>query len=378
MLREKVRDETDPRSIVPSDINLEKWNIFGTKNSRGLRILKREFQLNGKKQIQMVRVGLEGSTQTLTAEEAKIFYLLLDLWDKNGRSAEGTVYGSFRQIFGRLQGHTALPAGQKKRYGTWQRKWFSEKLNRLMSIPIVFEAAYRNKDGTTRDLESFTLLSKATLFERNKASNTKQLYFDLSHFTIHPVIVKSILEKNMKPILVNVVTGLKKDLSIILYRHLDIIMADKTHFERMVDDLKEEFGLVIARKDNVLRELRECCAELEGVDVTTGRIIYCRVEKAVDGRNWKVVVRKGKQLPQLPAKLSTEGSVVSREEEELMEFYRTLDPEKRVLIDSRRDTIVTSRYHGFDGVVTQEAALLDAIREYQQSDKHPAGSEVRL
>jgi len=111
----------------------------------------------------------------------------------------------------------------------------------------------------------------------------------------------------------------------------------------MVDDLKEEFGLVIARKDNVLRELRECCAELEGVDVTTGRIIYCRVEKAVDGRNWKVVVRKGKQLPQLPAKLSTEGSVVSREEEELMEFYRTLDPEKRVLIDSRRDTIVTSR-----------------------------------
>ena len=51
----------------------------------------------------------------------------------------------------------------------------------------------------------------------------------------------SALEKNMKPILVNVVTRLKKDLSIILYRHLDIIMADKTHFERMVDELKEEF-----------------------------------------------------------------------------------------------------------------------------------------
>jgi hypothetical protein len=72
-----------PKTIVRSDVNLERWNIFGTQKTKGYRVMKRQWKdQNGALVSQEVTVGVPGSTDTITAQEAKVFYLLLNLWAK--------------------------------------------------------------------------------------------------------------------------------------------------------------------------------------------------------------------------------------------------------------------------------------------------------
>jgi hypothetical protein len=80
--------------------------------------------------------------------QAKLFYVLLDRWDKTGRNPEGIVTGSFREIFSTLKGDKSPSV----RYGTWQKSWFKKKLDKLRTVPISFENAYHDKtSGEYRD-----------------------------------------------------------------------------------------------------------------------------------------------------------------------------------------------------------------------------------
>ena len=87
---EKSKDKSQayllPKTIVQSDISLEKWNIFSTKKSTGYRELSRTVTgEDGSVTEQTVCIGLPDSKETLMTQEAKIFYLFLDRWDQSGR-----------------------------------------------------------------------------------------------------------------------------------------------------------------------------------------------------------------------------------------------------------------------------------------------------
>ena len=173
-----------PKTIIQSDVNLEKWSLFSTQKNRGYRIMKCSFKDSDEALVeQTVAVGLPDSQETLTAEEAKIFYLLLDRWDKAGRNPDGVIQDSFRGIYMTLR---AIDKKSRKRFGNREKKWFAEKLTRMVRTPVVYHNAYKSKKGDYAVEESFTLLNRNELFERK--SDSQKRYFALSSFTIHPLL----------------------------------------------------------------------------------------------------------------------------------------------------------------------------------------------
>jgi len=365
--RGKTTTINQQKEIVRSDINLEKWSIFTTQRRHGLRVLKRGTTLeDGTNLTQSVSIGGKGMVDTLTAEDGKIFYLLLDMWEKGGRNPSGTVHSSINRILNSLISSSDGSTPKLTRRGNWSKAWFEKKVKKLLSIPLVYEWAYRNKDGSWRTYESLTLLSSADIFERRFRSLKKQGFFDFSSFTIHPVIIKSIRERNIKPIRLDVILRLKKEISVILYRFLDLILFDKAHYERDVDDLAKELDFGASRRKDLLKQLREACAELQGNDLSTGSIHYCRVEKRVDVPGWKLTVHKSKRktLPD-PAEIPVgDGDIVTREFQESQTLYGTLTKEEQAEVNALKDDVVRYKYGGFGGEFTQKLAFIEAVKQF--------------
>lgn len=358
------------QDIVRSDLNLEKWNLFGTQRSKGQRVIKRVIPAaDGTTITQTVTIGLKGSSETLTAEDAKIFYLMLYHWDKNGRNPDGVIHGSFRSIFRDYKDFKGEDSSTF-RFGNWEKKWFRKKLQKLMSIPIVYENAYQEKDGTRRNVVAFQLIKSASLFTRKKEFNPKQLYFDLSNFTIHEVIVKSILNQHVKPILLDVITRLKGELSVILYRHLDLIMADKVQFARKLEEFQKDFEIGASRSDNFVKQMRQACKELEGRDITTGRLESCRIERTEDGRHWKMVIKKGKRLSALID--SSQAPTLAEDEFEAtltaaQAFFATLSETEKFEVSELRDKFIREKYKSMGGELTAQMALVDAVELHRSA-----------
>ncbi len=359
------------KELIRSDLNLEKWSLFATRGNRGMRVLRREKLLPGERKIaQQVTIGLKGSKEVLTTEEGKLFYLFVDMWEKRGRNPNGLIYSSINKILNDLISRKEGTKPKNVRRGGWSKKWLMEKIKKMLSVPIVYESAYENKDGTIRSIESFTLLSKADVFDRKISPN--QSYFDFSSFVIHPVIVKSILEKHVKPIRLDVIVELKMEISVVLYRFLDLVMADKVQFERDIIKLAESLGFPASRRDNLIRKLRDCCVELEGKDLTTGRIGYCRVEEMANKNGWKLVVKKVRQTAALTKKNDKAPAVVGTSEvsdDELwLSLYEKMSEEKRKAVNADAIKIYELKYAGYGGEFTRHMALLDAIKALPVED----------
>lgn len=336
-----------------------------------MRVLKRETTIpDGSGLKQTVKIGLENSTENLTTGEAKLFYIFLDFWEKQGSKKDGVVYTSLHKLFNTLATVDGEPRPKTTRHGNWSKAWLSKKLRRMISVPIVYEFAYKNKDGTYRKSESCTLLSNTDVYER-KLISQHQKFFDFSHFTIHPVIVRSLLEDNTKPVRLDVLLRLRGETAVILYRFLDLILFDKAQYERNIVELAKELDFGASRRNDLLRQLRQACEELEGKDLSSGRIEFCRVGKTESGRGWKLIVRKGKQRPALsvasPAVAAVPSSDFDRaaaEGEPLMDYLETLPVEEQAKIKSSGDEIFRTKY-GIGGDLTRRLALLDAIRAHQ-------------
>jgi hypothetical protein len=359
-----------PKTIVRSDVNLERWNIFGTQRTKGYRVMKRQWKdQNGALVSQEVTVGVPGSTDTLTAQEAKVFYLLLNLWAKN-ESPDGVIHGSFREVFMALRGATQKKSARPITYGNWDKKWFEKKLDNLLHTIIEYKSAYETPEGTYLVKETFTLLNRLEMFDRK--TNRDHLYYDISHFTIHPVIVKSILGKNIKPLRLDVLVKLRSEISIILYRYLDLMLNDKVQYERNIDSLAKDLNFGSTYIKNLLKQLRVACAELEGKDLSTGRIEFCQVQKTADKKNWKIIARKGKQILVLASAepATPENSVIDEDARDLLAYHQSLSPEEQAKVSATAEEIARVKYQ-YGGNLTKRFSLLDALRDHRQTAATP-------
>jgi hypothetical protein len=82
----------------------------------------------------------------------------------------------------------------------------------------------------------------------------------------------------------------------LVYSHIDLVLSDKSSYERRTEELFGDLGLEreTYRNPSKRREkLEPALKELEGVRVTTGTITSARLEKTKDGADFKAVFRKG-------------------------------------------------------------------------------------
>jgi hypothetical protein len=92
------------------------------------------------------------------------------------------------------------------------------------------------------------------------------------------------------------VLSFESEVAQIFYTYLDLIMADKSSYERRTKELFDDLGLTgkaYSNRSNRKQVLERALRELQGAPLTTGRIIIAELEKTKDKKDYKVVIRKG-------------------------------------------------------------------------------------
>jgi hypothetical protein len=281
-----------PERIRP-DRNLEKWPIWQpahSKNKNARTFTRVIVGTDGEQRIQQVKVDYSALSGTLTTEDQKVFYALVKIWEETGRSTEAS-YFSLQQIARIL----------KKKWGSYAIATITQSLTGLRTIGIIwvdsyFDNAQKSTKSNNSTLIPFTILSKLKVVSRKQDGHITKAG---GYFRFDDDILNNLLTNYTKPVLFDVVINLKSEIAQILYTHLDLILADKTMFERRTNELFSDLGIVgkeYYKPSGRKRILEKALIELTGVPLTTGRIASATLEETADGKDYKIVIRKGKLI----------------------------------------------------------------------------------
>lgn len=277
------------KKIVRSELNIEKWPIFTTSSFKGK---SREFGRaitteNGKTLFKKVIIGkiADKEVGVLRTFEMKGFYALVKIWEEARKPINQNVNFSLHQIAEIL----------RREWGRTTYRQIQNMIDRLRFTPIKWVYSWKQRnDNKEYSLEDgFTILADKKIFEK-KESN--QRVFAFSSFRFHEAILKNLIENHTKPVYLDTILNFKKEISILLYRHIDLVMADKNYYERKTEELFKDLDLTeYSRPSKRKQLLTPALKELEGSELSTGMISRADLEKTTDGKDWKVVFRKSRK-----------------------------------------------------------------------------------
>jgi len=287
---QRTRKSLTEHEIVRPDLNLEKWCIWQPKNSHKapeVKTLEREVSLPDRTRI-IVKVELLPNVKfgNPTTEDQRVFYALIVYWNEKGKP-DTPVNFSLRKLLRIL----------KKTYGIKQRNSLIRSLLRIRMTGFTWENSYY--DGSTgetiTELDTFNILSDLKIARTEKDGNINK---EGGRFKFNDFILKNLLGRYNKPVFFDTVLSFRSEIAQLLYTRLDLILADKSHYERRTkelffDDLYlrgEAYKNLSDRKRTLQRALKE----LQGKPLTTGVIAEATLQKTDDGTDYKAVFRKGK------------------------------------------------------------------------------------
>lgn len=287
-------EQATPHIILRSDLNLEKWPLWQPSNSRSKkagRTIQRNVEItrNGKiiSETAKVTIGYVDPIGTLTTEDQKTFYGLILLWEARGRVPDLT-YFSLR----------ALARVLKKKWGTNVIESLERSLVRLRAVPLILQNAFYDvKSGETiESINPINILDDYKLIKRKEHGHVTK---EAGYFKFDDVILADLLNKYTKPVLLDVISSFKNEMSQVLYSHLDLILAKNTFYERRTHELFEDELAIVGKRYHYVSQrlqlLNPAIKELEGIPITTGSIATIRAIKTKDGKDYKISVRKGKR-----------------------------------------------------------------------------------
>lgn len=277
------------------ELNVEKWPaLWRPAKSKGtprVRTLEREFSTStGIRGLSKLEVGF---TQfgTITTEDQKMFYALIRQWEESGKPADRPVFFSDRLLAKLLH---------KKGWGTNVIEAITSSLRRLRTTPLRWINSYHRNDGSGKNVEEETLfnfleqLKIITRREHGHVTN-QQGYFQFGRD-----ILQNLLANYTKPLFDEEFFKLQTEIGQLLYTHVDLIMYDKTRYERCTKDLFSDLGLLIPENpsyryaSNRKQALQKPMAELIGKRLSTGQMKSITIERTKDGKDYKLVFIKGK------------------------------------------------------------------------------------
>ncbi len=284
--QEKNRSENDSMEMVFSELNLEKWSIWepssSKKNPRPRTLERVRILADGSRITAKVEIGI---TQhgNLSVRDQKIYYILLKFWDDAGQP-DHPVQFSLQKI--------ARELGEE--WGSSLRRSITRSLLQLRGVLFVWEDSYFDKGSGEyiERLDTFNILSELAVARRSRKLHATT---EMCQFQFHRQILRNLEASYTTPIFLATVLSFRSEIAQLLYVRLDLMLADKSQYERRSQELFEELGLESetyrhpsARKRVLERALRE----LEGAPVTTGGTLSTHIEKTQDGNDYKIVIRK--------------------------------------------------------------------------------------
>ncbi len=313
----------EDREIIRQELNIQKWPLFAPSTCRKKsREITREVILeNGDKVTRKVTIGKvnENEVDILRITDYKVFNALVKLWEEAGRPAAKRVHFTLYSMSGSLK-----TTGGGRNY-----KELHKALERLRSVPIKWEDSFYQKESDTTEkiVKYFNILEDLEIFER-KRDKADQPYFAFSVFKLNYRIINNLLNNYSKPLYLDVLLKFKKEISVLLYGHIDLIMADKNLYERRTRELFSDLELSEYSRPSARKRLLEpALRELEGVELTTGILDYAKLEKTIDGKDWKVVFRKSRKRPKIEYKKEQEKT--NNNAGQAIEFFNQKFPDKK-------------------------------------------------
>ena len=277
---------------IRAELNIEKWPaIWNPTHSKTrsrqhpqTRTLERESQgPDGTRTISKVTINPIGQLGDLTTDDQRMLYALIKHWEDRGKLARETPF-SVRNLARLLH----------KKWGTNVIDAVTGSLERLRGTMLVWTRSYRSKDQRVEDFETsyVNILSKLKIVRRKVDGHVTT---EAGYFQFDDHILKNLLENYTKPFLFDVFIDIRGEIALKLYSYLDLIMADKTRFERCTRELFEDIGLTgvsyrnpSKRRQNLLKALDE----LSGIMLTTGVLKSATIERTKDGKDYKAVFVK--------------------------------------------------------------------------------------
>jgi len=314
LTKEKIRPE----------LNLEKLPIFLPSHSPKKERFKYRIIKRGNSKIGINPHNLYGNLITLDKD---VLYSIYQLWEDFGKRPDGFLPIS-RQKIAEILG---MPTTGKT------IELLKQSLIRLGSCTFTFEGYfYNNKTKETYEiLDLFHILTDLKIITKKKKDKNKPETREERGFCkINPLIVQNILNNYCKPLYFKTYLGLEGEITKLLYSHLDLIMADKTKYERKTkelffEDLKLEsqrYQLKRIRK----QRLEQIINQLRGKPLSTGTISFIDVVKTEDDTDYKLIVIKTpftKQIKEPPIKQSEPQSqdLINQAKELVNYFHKKFD-----------------------------------------------------
>ena len=246
---------------IRTELNIEKWpaiwNPTHSKSHTKLNVKPRTLErettaADGTRTSSKVTINPIAHLGDLTTEDQRTLYALIKHWEEKGKPPHETAF-SIRQVAKLLN----------KRWGTNVIDSVTGSLERLRGTMLVWTRSYRSKDQRVEDLETIyvNILSKLKIIRRKVDGHVTT---EAGYFQFDDHILKNLLATYTKPFLFDVFMDIKGEIALKLYSYIDLIMADKNHFERCTLELFADLGLTGAsyrnpskRKQNLERALQE-------------------------------------------------------------------------------------------------------------------------
>jgi hypothetical protein len=287
-----ITKETNQKTleIIRPELNLEKWPLWVPAKSKTkkleTRVFKREFSAPDGSKITAI-VEMNPTTRgLLTTEDRKTYYGLVKIWEEKGRSTK-EVFLSLRH----------LAAVLKKKWGTNVIETLTESLLRLRATPFIWKNSYN--DAVTgkviNKIEPFNILGDLKIWsvkEGDKKVNKAAGYFKFNNH-----ILENLLNNHTKPLFLDIILKLKSEIAQLLYTRLDLVMANKTHYERKSEGLFKDMelrGKAYYNLSNRKQKLQPVIKELHGVELSTGILTQAEIQPTKDknDKDFKIIFRK--------------------------------------------------------------------------------------
>ena len=273
---------------IRSELNIEKWPAIWqpskSKNRPALRTMEREISLDGTRIKSRVEVGYT-QLGTLSTEEQKLLYVLIKLWEDEGKP-EAQVFFSTRGLARMLK---------KKGWGTNVIEATTKSLRKLRTVPIEWINSYRDQTdsgGVLVDRRPFTILGDLRIVERRQDGAVNS---SLGYFKFDDHILRNLQLNYTKPVCIEEFFKLKSEIAQLVYSHVDLMLFDKSRYERRTQELFQDLGLKNTEYSHMYerrRALEKGLGELEGIRLSKGSIKSATIEKTKDGKDYKVVFVK--------------------------------------------------------------------------------------
>jgi len=222
--------------------------------------------------------------KTPTTTTYKYFLALIQLWEEQGKPMDGKVLFSSRDVANILN---------LKWSGTVSTQ-LERELAVLDSAKFTWEWSFIDEENEKKALvQRMNILTNST-YVKGRLRRKKEKFTSLHTVTFHEYIVQNLLAGITKPINFHTILSIKNEGAAALYTHLDIILSDKTLWERTAVNLIKDLHLTGERynsKRTRKAKLEEWIRALHGKSLSHGKLAL-RIEETKSGDDWKLIVRR--------------------------------------------------------------------------------------